>query len=133
MFHGVAREKGRGIPACLHQSEVKGKVAKAQARWTLKVAHLKGDATIPGLIAFSLYDTKPFYFITNACDNIKWEKKKREVWHKGLQRIVNLPFYRLNIIDTYNYGMNNVDEADQSRNSYRWDTFMRKKNGGGLS
>ena len=66
MFHGVARKDGRGVPGCLHQAEVTGKMEKAKARWTLKVAHLKGDSNIPGLVAFSLYDTKPFYFMTNT-------------------------------------------------------------------
>ena len=124
MFHGVARKDGRGVPGCLRQAEVTGKMEKAKVRWTLKVAHLKGDSNIPGLVALSLYNTKPFYFITNTCEKIKLQKKARSVWHKGLQCMVKMQFYRLNIIDAYNFGMNNVDQVDQLQNSHCWDRFI---------
>jgi hypothetical protein len=42
-----------------------------QARGTLKVAHLKGDEKIPGLIALSYYDSKPFYMLSNACEKVQ--------------------------------------------------------------
>ena len=102
MFHGVAREKGRGVPACLFQKEETGKAEKANARWTLKVVHLKNDGSIPGMVTLSLYDSKPFNFISNNCDRIKWKKRTREVWHKGLQRKVEMPLFRVNLIDQYN-------------------------------
>ena len=127
MFHGVAREKGRGVPACVHQKKETTKTAIAKARWTLKVATLKNDEEIKGLVAVSLYDSKPFYFLTNACEEIKWQKQVRKVWHKDLKKMVDMPFNRLNIIDNYNNHMNDVDMADQVRNVYRWDLFMRKR------
>ena len=43
MFHGVAREKGKGVPSFLFQKKDTSKIAHAKARWTLKVATLKGD------------------------------------------------------------------------------------------
>ena len=88
MFHGVAREKGWGVPGCLSQQEAKTKKNKALARWTLKVAYLKGDSSVPGMVAFFLYDSKPFYFITNTCDRIKWEKKTKLVFSFSKTQIV---------------------------------------------
>ena len=44
------------IPSCLFQNKETSKIAHAKARWTLKVATLKGDPSIPGIVALSLYD-----------------------------------------------------------------------------
>ena len=55
------------------------KIAHAKAWWTLKVATLKGDPSIPGIVALSLYDSKPFYFMSNACEVVKWNKITRKV------------------------------------------------------
>ena len=127
MVHGVVRETGRGVPECVKQKEVTKKKEIAKQRWTLKAACLEGDPQIPGLVCTSLYDSKPFYMMTNACEELKWVKKTREVYHKGLNRMVKLPFYRLNVVDEYNNNMNNVDVADQVRGSYRCDKWMRKR------
>ena len=58
------------------------KIAQAKARWTLKVDTLKGDPSIPGIVELSLYDSKPFYFMYNACEVFKWNKMTRKVWSK---------------------------------------------------
>ena len=76
---GVTRPGGRGMPKCLMQLEQTTKTGIARERGTLKVAHLKGDGVMPSLIAASLCDVKPFYFLTNACRQVKWIKKKRFV------------------------------------------------------
>ena len=72
MFHGSVRDKGRGVPRCLYQKKETTKLAVAQAKWTLKVSTLKGYAAIPGNVALSLYDSKPLYFMSNACEEVKW-------------------------------------------------------------
>ena len=82
MFHGVAREKGKGVPSCLFKKKETSKIAHTKERWTLKVATLKGDPSIPGIVVLSLYDSKPFYFMSNACEVVKWNKKTRKVWSK---------------------------------------------------
>lgn len=41
--------------------------------------------------------------------------------------MVEMPFFRLSLIHDYNNVMNDVDLADQVRNVYRWDLFMRKR------
>ena len=82
------------------------KIAHAKARWDLKVATLKGDPSLPGIVALSIYDSKPFYFISNACEVVKWNKITCKVWSKEKNRMVEMPFFRLNLIHDYNIGMN---------------------------
>ena len=119
MVSGIARKSGKGVPGCIFQEERKNKDEIIKAKWTLKVATLTGDPAIPGLVAMSLYDTKPFYLISNSCESVKWFRKIRKVYHKELNKMVDLPFYRLNLIDNYNMNMNNIGRADQLRGVYR--------------
>ena len=44
-----------------------------------------------------------------------------------MNKLVEMPFHRLNIYETYNYNMNNVDISDQLQGVYRWDHWMRKR------
>lgn len=127
MIYGVVRSDGRGVPKCIAQKEMTRREDKIRARGTLKVAHLKGDSTIDGLLAISYYDSKPFYMMSNATNCIEWIQKKRKVWRKDQQMNVSMTYHRLNVIDEYNYNMNNVDIADQLRGSYRFDHWMRKR------
>lgn len=60
---------------------------------------LKGGAKCDGLVAVSLYDSKPVYFIPNVCESIEWKKKNRVLWHKKKGRNINAPFYCLNLVD----------------------------------
>ena len=39
----------------------------------LKAAVLKGDNKITDLLCFSIYDSKPYYFMTNHIEDIKWK------------------------------------------------------------
>ena len=71
MFHEVSLEKGKGVPSCIFQKKETSKIAHAKARWTLKVATLKGNPSIPGIVELSLYDSKPFYFMSNECEVVK--------------------------------------------------------------
>ena len=125
--YGVVRQSGRGIPKCILQKEVTRKADIEQARGTLKAAELVGDAKCKGLLAISLYDSKPFYMMTMACEKVEWRLKKRKLWDKEQMKMVSKPFYRLNVVDEYNNHMNNVDVADQLRGSYRFDHWMRKR------
>ena len=49
----------------------------------------------------SLYDSKPFYFMSNACEVVKWNKMTRKVWTKEKNRMVEMPFFCLNMIYDY--------------------------------
>lgn len=92
MLHGVVREKGRGIPMYLYQKKKKKKLAVVKAKWTIKVSTLNGDAVIPGIVALLLYTSKPFYFMSNTCEKIKWKQTTRQVRHIDLQ----IPVFGIN-------------------------------------
>lgn len=127
MVYGVTRSSGRGIPQCIIQPEVTKKEEIAQVRGTLKVAKLVGDPEMTGLVATSLYDKKPFYMLSNACKSVKWIEKKRKVWHKKKNVMVDISFFWLNVVDDYNMNMNNVDIEDHLRGNYRFDHWMCKR------
>ena len=42
-------------------------------------------------------------------------------------RVVKVPFYRLNLADVYNNKMGQVEVGDQLRNYYRFDHWLRKR------
>ena len=102
MFRGVSREKGKGVPSGIFQKKETSKISHAKARWALKVATLKGDLSIPIIVALSLYDSKPFYFMSNSCEVFKWKNMTHKVWSKDSNRMVEMTFFRLNLIHYYN-------------------------------
>jgi len=126
MTHGVARKKGRGIPEFVVQPEVK-KNLQHTVRGTTKAAILEGDPDCPEMVAFSVYDQKPVNFVTSACTNLLWKEKSKKVWDSDAVMNVAMKFLRPEVTDQYNHGMNNVDQADQLRGSYRFDRWMRKR------
>ena len=127
MISGVCHAKGRGMPICIEQQEETRKEDKMKKQGTLKVAVLENDLLCKGFIACSLYNTKPFYFFSSSCREIKWSKKEREVWHAQEHMKIKLPFYRLSMIDDYYNNMNNVDITDQLRTVYCYNRWMQKQ------
>ena len=101
MSYGVVRSENRGVPKGIEQSAVTKKNGIQRVRGTLKVAHLKGYNKIKGLVALSLYDSNPFYMMSNACDKVEWAQKSRKIWRKDTQRLVAMKFHRVNIVDQY--------------------------------
>ena len=126
MIHDVCRQN-RGIPKSIMQEKVTTKQDVLKNKGTVKAAILVGDSKCTDLVTLSFYDSKPIYFITNACDKICWVRKNRKFWHQQKGRQVNVPFYRLNIVDEYNAGMGNVDIADQLRLQYRIHYWIRNQ------
>ena len=122
MVHGVTRPSLRGIPQIVKQEEVKRKGELEKVRHTVRAAVLRGDDVLKDLVSVSVYDTKPVYFLSNACEEITWTKKEKKVYDPQEKKTFQLPFYRLNLIDFYNHNMGNVDLADQLRNQYRYDS-----------
>ena len=80
-------------------------------------------------MALSLYNSKPFYCMYNACEVVKWNKITRRVWSKESNRMVKMPFFCFNIIHDYNIGINAIGLAYQVRNTYCWDLFMHYREG----
>lgn len=101
------------------------KIRFGKYQGTLKVAHLKGDDKLKGLVVLSYYDSKPFCMLTNACDKVEWLQKTRKIWRKDKQKLVETKFHRHNVIDDYNLNMNNVDVADQLRGAHWFNKFFR--------
>jgi hypothetical protein len=88
---------------------------------------LEGDPTVPNLVAVSYYDQKPVHFLSTICQEIKWIRKERSVFNVDTGKVQTMEFLRLAINDDYNHKMGNVDIADQLRNYYRFDHWMRKR------
>ena len=98
MTHGVCRPS-QGIPSCIIQEAATRKLDLLRQQGTLKAAVLTGDPECKGLVAASLYDTKPVYLISSACKKVEWRKKERKLWHNDMGKKVDVPFYQLNLID----------------------------------
>jgi hypothetical protein len=125
--HGVARTNGRGIPPSVIQKEEKNANAAAALSGTTKAAVLKNSPDCPDLLAVSVYDTKPVHFLSTVSESVFWIQKKRKVWDAVHQEVKLIGFLRLNIVDDYNNDMNSTDIADQLRNVYRCDHWMRNR------
>ena len=116
MIHGVCRVGREILQYIVQDVKIKKEdLLKVGGGGTMKASVLTGDPSCTNLVAASLYDTKPVYLLSNACDKIEWTKKDKLLWRKDNGKKVNTPFYRLNLIDEYNNGMCNVDQADQLR------------------
>ena len=126
MIHGVCRPS-RGIPQCVTQVALTKKEELLRTRGTVKASVLSGDSSCPNLVVVSFYDSKPVYFVSNACEKVEWRKKERKLWHADRGAKVKVPFFRLNLVDEYNYGMGNVDQADQLRLQYRIHYWLRNR------
>ena len=127
MVHGVAaRKSGRGLPKCIIQDEVTNKNLQAEVRGTTKAAVLEGDNECPNIVAFSVFDTKPVNVLSTACTSLQWKEKTKKVFDKDAGIKILLKFLRPQVTDEYNYGMNNVDQADHLRGSYRFNCWMQK-------
>ena len=126
MVEGVCRSGGRGFPDVAKQEEVRGEANLRSVVGTVKAAELIVDGLEDKIVATSVYDSKPAYFLSSSCESITWVKKTKKVWVHENDSIMNLEFLRLSSANNYNNGMGDVDIADQKRGSYRPDRFMRK-------
>ena len=115
--------KNRGITDIIEQQKKSGK-DEVLARGTLKIA-----VDIDNVLAISLYDNKPFYYLSTI-DSIIEELmiKSYKLWDPQTGANVFKEIFRLNVIDFYNKVMNMVDRADQLRNQYRIDHTWWRNN-----
>ena len=125
LMHGVARTHGRGIPGQVIQKEVKSKGGQDEVRGMVKVEVLQCDRSCPNIIACSVYDTKPVHMLSTVASIVEWVSVDRKVFRKETKKMTDIKFHRLNLIHMYNYGMGNVDIADQLHLQYRPDHWVR--------
>ena len=125
--HGVTRKGMRGIPKCVKQEELSNKQDQLNARGTVTAAVLVGDDECPDLLATCVYDTKPVHFLSMVCKLVKWILCEKKVFNVDTGLKESMKFLRLGHIHTYNQEMGDVDIADQYRNVYRFDHWMRKR------
>ena len=127
LVHGVTRKGMRGIPSCVQQQEVKNCTLFDSICGTVKVAKLEGDPECPCLTASSVYDTKPMHYLSMITEKVEWIKKEKDVYNIETQQTEKMEFLCLNQINTYNYGMGDVNIADQLRVFYHLDHWMQNK------
>ena len=127
LCHGVTRKGARGIPPSVVQEEVKDRKKQIDVRGTVKAALLEGDPNCVGLVASSVYDTKPVHYLSMVCEELKWLEVEKQVYNVDTGKVESLCFLRMNTIDNYNKTMGNVDIADQLRGSYRVDHWIRNR------
>ena len=115
---------GRGFPEDVQQ-KVEPDINKAKKlHGTTKAAVLIDDVKCPGLIACSVYDTKPVHILSTCATSVDWKILKRTVYDSTAKKSRPMKFLRLNLIDMYNHKMNSVDLADQMRNCYRFNHWL---------
>jgi hypothetical protein len=72
-----------------------------------------------------VYDTKPVHFLTTCAGDITWVQKERPVYNVETGAVEKMKYLRLNINDDYNHNMNSVDVADQLREVYKPNRWLR--------
>ena len=122
LIHGVIRKSMWGVPSCVLQGELTGK--RENADWgTVKAAVLEGDSKSCQLIITSCYDQKPFYMISHSTPSVTWVALSKIIYNHKEKETVNFNFLRFNILNEYNFEMNDNDVADQYRLVYRIQRF----------
>jgi hypothetical protein len=127
LAHGVVRTTGRGLPPSARQVEEKNVKEAMKKRGTTAAARLVNSVDCPDLFAASFYDTKPVHMLLTVKESMYWVAKKRKVWLAVHREIREIGHLRLNFIDIYNMNMNGADIADQLRNQYRPDHWIRNR------
>eukprot|EP00959_Pyramimonas_sp_CCMP1952_P415432 8704856-Pyramimonas_sp.AAC.1 len=123
LMAGVCRTGNRGFPKKIEQASVTAVRDLEMAKGTVKVAVHENKK----MVALSIYDEKPVHVLTTTFADVVMVNKARPVFNREAGEVQPLPFQKLNVIDAYNYGMNNVDRADQLRGNYRPDRFTRQR------
>ena len=119
MVHGVTRPTMKGIPLIVKQNEVKKKGDLEKVRHSVKAAVLKGDPDMEGLVALSIYDSKPTYFMSTVMEGIEWDVNKNKVFNSSTFKTYDTKFLRLNWQNRYNFEMDHTDVADQLVHYYQ--------------
>ena len=60
-----------------------------------------------------LFMIKKLYLTKNACDKIKWVANQHKIWCKYINKMEDIHFYLLNIVNEYNRNTNIVYISDE--------------------
>ena len=123
----IVRTTGCGLPPSVRQLEEKNVKEAMKLRGHMAAAILVNCVDCPDLFAASVYDMKPVHMLSTVKESMYWVMKKRKVWSVVRREIHKIGHLRLNFIDIYNQIMNGADIADQLRNQYRPDHWMRNR------
>ena len=91
---------------------MQNKDLQCAARGTGKAAILQGDPNIDGLVALSIYDSKPTYFLSTVMESIMWDTNKKKVFNPSTFQMYMTKLLRRNWQNIYNYKMDHTDVAD---------------------
>jgi len=127
LCHGVVHANHRGVPKEVVQPVILDEKKAEQQRGKTICAVLKDDPTCPDLLVCSVYDTKPVHIMSTCATTVDWTTLTRKVWSTTEKKTVTIKYLHLNLIDIYNKYMNAVDLADQLRNCYRFNHWMRNR------
>ena len=68
-------KSGRGLPSSIPQEEILNQSLQGTIGVTVEAATLVGDPRCPNLVTVSVYNTKPFHFLSMRCEQVKWVEK----------------------------------------------------------
>jgi hypothetical protein len=111
----------------VRQLEEKNVQEAIKLRGCTIAARMVNSADCPDLFACSVYNTKQVHLLSSVEESMYWVVKKWKVWSAVHREIREMGHLSLNFIDNYNNNMNGADNADQLRNQYRPDHWMRNR------
>mmetsp|Transcript_5865 Transcript_5865/g.6106 ORF Transcript_5865/g.6106 Transcript_5865/m.6106 type:complete len:171 (+) Transcript_5865:1469-1981(+) len=79
-IHGVTCPWLKSVPLCIHQEKYVCEKRAEEAKVTIEVAKLVGDAKFKDLLAISYYDSKPIYLLTTVVGKVKWDENQKRVY-----------------------------------------------------
>ena len=79
MIERVCRCGGHGFPEIAKQREVIEEVNLRELLGTVKAAKLNIKRIDKNIVTTSTYDSKPVYFLSSLCSEVRWVKKTKKV------------------------------------------------------
>mmetsp|Transcript_28908 Transcript_28908/g.35247 ORF Transcript_28908/g.35247 Transcript_28908/m.35247 type:complete len:103 (+) Transcript_28908:482-790(+) len=84
-IHGGTRPLLKGIPLFVHQDKNVCEKRSEEAKGTIKVAKLIGDAKCKDLLVISYYDSKHIFILSTVVGKVKWDENQKRVYSKALK------------------------------------------------
>ena len=79
MVEGICQSDRHSFPDITKQEEVRGEENIRRVVGTTKAAKLVIEGIEETIVAISVYDSKPVYFLSSSCKEIRWVKKMKKV------------------------------------------------------